>query len=101
MHRRAVGRGSRIVAYVVIVFALLTALSNAVSVTTQHIASTADTRQPAGWRLAFYLLRQPLWLFGAAAQVAAFVFQALALHNGEVSVVQPLLAMAAEGSAPA
>jgi drug/metabolite transporter (DMT)-like permease len=32
-----------------------------------------------------------MWLFGSAAQGAAFVFQALALHNGLVSVVQPLL----------
>jgi drug/metabolite transporter (DMT)-like permease len=32
-----------------------------------------------------------MWLFGSAAQAAAFVFQALALHNGLVSVVQPLL----------
>ncbi len=84
---------ARIVASVVIVFALLTALSNAVSVTTQHIASTADAGRASGWRLVLSLLRHPLWLFGAAAQAAAFVFQALALHNGEVSVVQPLLAM--------
>ena len=84
---------ARIVAFVVIVFALLTALSNAVSVTTQHIASTTDAGRSSGWRLVLSLLRHPLWLFGAAAQAAAFVFQALALHKGEVSVVQPLLAM--------
>ena len=39
-----------------------------------------------------YLFRNPLWLFGWVALAAAFVFQALALHNGLVSVVQPLLA---------
>jgi drug/metabolite transporter (DMT)-like permease len=76
---------------VVVVFALLAALSNGVSVTTQHIASTADGMRPGGWRLIVSLMRSPLWLFGAAAQVGAFVFQALALHNGQVSVVQPLL----------
>ena len=44
-----------------------------------------------GWRLALYLPRQPLWLAGVAAAVGSFVFQALALHNGPMSVVQPLL----------
>lgn len=75
----------------VVVFALVAALSNAVSVTLQHIASTADALRPAGWRLIFSLVRSPLWLFGLAAQVGAFVFQAIALHIGELSVVQPLL----------
>ena len=75
----------------VIVFALLAALSNAVNVVTQHVASTAVTRS-SGWRLAVYLFRNPLWLSGWVALVAAFVFQALALHMGLISVVQPLLA---------
>ena len=73
------------------VFALLAALSNEVSATTQHIAGTADRTHASGWRLIVSLVRSPLWLFGAAAQVGAFVFQAVALHNGAVSVVQPLL----------
>jgi drug/metabolite transporter (DMT)-like permease len=77
---------------VVFVFALLAALSNAVNEAAQHVASTAAPRRASGWRLIGYLLRDRLWLFGAAAQVAAFVFQALALHNGLISVVQPLLA---------
>jgi len=77
---------------VVIVFALLAALSNAVNVVTQHIASTTDPRHSSGWRLVRYLFRNPLWLFGWAALAAAFLFQALALHDGLVSVVQPLLA---------
>jgi len=76
---------------VVVVFALLAALSNAVSVILQHIASTAGALRPAGWRLIFSLVRSPLWLFGLAAQVGAFAFQAIALHIGELSVVQPLL----------
>jgi hypothetical protein len=33
-----------------------------------------------------------LWLFGSGAQVGAFVFWALALRTGLISVVQPLLA---------
>jgi hypothetical protein len=77
---------------VVIVFALLAALSNAVNVATQHIASTADPRGSSGWRLVLYLFRSPLWLFGWVALAAAFVFQALALNSGLLSVVQPLMA---------
>ena len=75
----------------VIVFALLAALSNAVNVTTQHMASTADPGR-SGWRLVLYLFRSPLWLFGWVALAGAFVFQALALNAGLLSVVQPLMA---------
>ena len=76
----------------VIVFALLAALSNAVNVTTQHMASTADPRGSSGWRFVLYLFRSPLWLFGWVALAGAFVFQALALHDGQISIVQPLMA---------
>jgi drug/metabolite transporter (DMT)-like permease len=72
-------------------FALLAALSNALNVITQHIASTSDTEGAKGWRLVGYLLRNPLWLFGWVALICAFVFQALALHNGPLSSVQTLL----------
>ncbi len=74
-----------------IVFALLAALCNAVSVITRHIASTADPHRPSGRRLVGYLLRNPQWLAGWGAQVGAFAFQAVALQLGQVSVVQPLL----------
>ena len=74
-----------------IVFALLAALSNAVNVTTQHIASTSDPKKSKGWRLVVYLFSSPLWLLGWVALAGAFVFQALSLHRGEMSVVQPLL----------
>lgn len=77
-------------ASVVIVFALLAALCNAVNEATQHVASIAD--RSSGWRLVLYLFRNPLWLFGWVALAGAFVFQALALHDGLISVVQPLLA---------
>jgi len=74
-----------------VVFALLAALSNAASVSTQHIASTAGPRRSSGWRVVRYLFHNPLWLFGWVALAGAFLFQALALHDGLVSVVQPLL----------
>jgi drug/metabolite transporter (DMT)-like permease len=74
-----------------IVFALLAALCNAVSVLTRHVASTADPDRPTGIGLVGYLLRNPQWLLGSAAQVGAFAFQAVALQLGQLSVVQPLL----------
>ena len=74
-----------------VVFALAAALANAVNLMTQHKASISAPRQVKGWRLALYLPRQPLWLLGVAAAVGSFIFQALALHNGPMSLVQPLL----------
>ncbi len=74
-----------------VVFALAAAFSNAVNLMTQHSASIAAPVGEKGWQLARYLLRQPLWLFGWIAAVGGFAFQALALHSGPLSVVQPLL----------
>jgi drug/metabolite transporter (DMT)-like permease len=72
-------------------FALLAALSNAINVITQHVASTSDPNESKGWRLVWYLVRNPLWLIGGAALIGAFVFQAVALHLGSLSIVQTLL----------
>jgi len=74
-----------------VVFALLAALCNAVSAMLRHIASTADPHRPSGRRLVGYLFRNPQWLAGWGAEIGAFVFQAVALHFGSISVVQPLL----------
>jgi drug/metabolite transporter (DMT)-like permease len=74
-----------------VAFALAAAFSSAVNLLTQHAASIMAPEEERGWRLAFYLIRHPLWLLGLAAAAAAFVFQALALHNGPMSVVQPVL----------
>ena len=38
-----------------------------------------------------YLIRRPLWLLGWVALAGSLVFQALALHAGPLSEVQPLL----------
>lgn len=74
-----------------VLFALLAAFSNAVNVVTQHAASIGDPEGRKGWRFVRYLVANPLWLFGWVALAGAFVFQAIALHNGAVSEVQPLL----------
>jgi hypothetical protein len=76
---------------VAVVFALAAAFCSAVNLLTQHAASITAPKREKGWRLALYLVRQPLWLLGWAAAAGIFVFQALALHNGPMSVVQPVL----------
>ena len=74
-----------------VAFAVAAAFSNAVNVMTQHWASVSAPKQEKGWRLVAYLLRQPVWLLGWIAAVGGFAFQAVALHAGQISVVQPIL----------
>ena len=74
-----------------IVWALAAGFCNALNVTTQHIASISSPPRAKGWRFVAFLFKNPLWLFGWIALAGAFVFQALALHSGELSIVQPLL----------
>jgi drug/metabolite transporter (DMT)-like permease len=74
-----------------ILFAFAAAFSNSVNVVTQHVASTAAPASTKGWRLALYLVRNPLWLFGVIAMVGSFVLQAVALYYGRLSVVQSIL----------
>lgn len=71
--------------------AFVSAFFSAVNLVAQHVASTAAPSEDKGWRLALYLVRSPLWLLGVAAIVGSFVFQALALYNGRMSVVQSIL----------
>ena len=58
---------------------------------TQHVASPSDPDESKGWRFVWYLVSNPLWLFGGAALIGAFIFQAIALRNGSLSIVQTLL----------
>jgi drug/metabolite transporter (DMT)-like permease len=74
-----------------LLFALAAALSNALNVVSQHVASISSPPEVKGWRLGIFLVRQPLWLFGSVAMLGAFVFQAVALYNGRLSVVQSLM----------
>lgn len=74
-----------------IVFALLAAFCNALNLMSQHKVSISSPAHTKGWRVVVYLFKSPLWLFGWVAIAGAFVFQALALHDGLMSVVQLLL----------
>jgi len=77
-----------------IIFATLSALSNACSAALQRLAivDRASQARP-GWRTAIDLVRQPAWLLGALFLVGTFAFQALALYFGPLSVVQPVLVL--------
>jgi hypothetical protein len=74
-----------------IFFALLAALCNALNVIAQHLGSITSAEKSKGWRFLVALLKNPMWLAGWGALAGGFVFQALALHDGQLSVVQPLL----------
>jgi hypothetical protein len=74
-----------------IVFALAAALANAVHLMTQHSASINAPDEHHGWRSVIFLIRQPLWLLGWVAAAGGFAFQAIALHSGQLSIVQTLL----------
>jgi drug/metabolite transporter (DMT)-like permease len=76
---------------VTIFYALLAALCNALNVTAQHLGSISSSKNAKGWASVVSLFRNPLWLGGWGALAGGFVFQALALHAGQMSVVQPLL----------
>ena len=76
---------------VTITFALAAALANAVHLMTQHAVSIGASDKHRGWSLVTFLFRQPLWLIGWAAAAGGFAFQAVALHSGQLSIVQPLL----------
>jgi drug/metabolite transporter (DMT)-like permease len=76
---------------VTIFYALLAALCNALNVIAQHLGSITSAEKSKGWRFVVALLRNPMWLAGWGALAGGFVFQALALHVGQLSVVQPLL----------
>jgi drug/metabolite transporter (DMT)-like permease len=74
-----------------VVFALASAFCNGANVLTQHSVSIGAPKREKGLRLVGYLFRQPLWLLGWVAAAGGFVFQAVALRGGQLSVVQPIL----------
>lgn len=74
-----------------VLLALLSSLASSVDLVLQRDSSGAAPADVRGRHLAAYLLRNPRWLLGQAAWVAAFALQALALHVGRLSVVQPVL----------
>ena len=76
---------------VTIIFALAAALANGVHLMTQHAVSIGVSKSTAAGISSTFLFRQPLWLLGWLAAAGGFAFQAVALHSGQLSIVQPLL----------
>lgn len=74
-----------------VLLAVLSALASAIGLVVQRDSSRAAPAEVRGRRLAGYLVRNPLWLLGQGAWVVALGLQALALHVGRLSVVQPVL----------
>ncbi|MFD5818535.1 DMT family transporter [Streptomyces sp. NPDC127038] len=72
-----------------VLFALLGAASNAAGTAFQRKAARRLT-EGGGLRLIVRLARQPAWLIGIGGVIGAALFQALALANGPLSLVQPL-----------
>ncbi len=74
-----------------VLFALLAGLSNAGTALFQRVANVSAPKELKTWRQhALYLLRRPLWLMGFACLILTFVFTAVALYFGQLTVVQPL-----------
>jgi drug/metabolite transporter (DMT)-like permease len=75
-----------------VLFALASALSNAIAAVSQRLANVSSPPETRGWvRQALYLVRQPIWLTGSGFLVLTFVFGALALNFGQLAVVQPIV----------
>ncbi|MEU1037932.1 DMT family transporter [Streptomyces sp. NPDC005551] len=70
-------------------FAVLGAASNAAGTAFQRKAASTVARG-GGLRLILELARRPAWLIGIAGVAGAALFQALALVNGPLALVQPL-----------
>lgn len=61
------------------------------SVLQQHSASAEPAKDSMRVELLLLLIRNPIWLGGLGADIAAFSFQALALSHGPLTLVQPVL----------
>lgn len=76
----------------VIVLALGASLANALTSVFQRMGvENAPANTALKLSLLTYALRRGVWLFGSALMVASFVLQAIALHLGQLSQVQPIL----------
>lgn len=72
--------------------AVLAAIANALaSVLQRKAARERPESESLNWRLVWSLLHRPIWFGGVAAIIAGFLLQAVALGNGQLSVVQPVL----------
>ncbi|MGH3492850.1 MAG: DMT family transporter [Sciscionella sp.] len=77
-----------------VVFAVLAALANATaSVLQRRAARTEPVGNAFSVRLLFTLVRRPVWIAGILTVFTGFLLQVLALDNGSIALVQPILVM--------
>jgi len=75
-----------------VVLALGAALANALTSVFQRMAvETAPAGMTLRLSLISYALRRRIWLLGFALMIVSFLLQAVALHLGRLSQVQPIL----------
>jgi hypothetical protein len=79
-------------AVLAVVFAVLGALSNATGTAFQRKAA-APMKTGGGVRFLLSLMRQPAWVIGILGVCGAALFQALALFNGPIALVQPIFVL--------
>lgn len=77
---------------IAIFFAICAAASNATGTVLQRrAASLAPADETMRLALMKDLIRRPIWLAGIGGLIGGFLFQALALSHGELSLVQPIV----------
>jgi hypothetical protein len=75
-----------------VVFSVLGAASNAAGTAFQRKAA-APLKQGGGLRFLLVLVRRPAWVVGIIGVAGAALFQALALVNGPIALVQPVFVL--------
>ena len=75
-----------------VLLALAAALCNALTTIFQRLGvESAGDVGSHPLRLMVHVVRRPIWLLGFAAMLGSFVFQAVALNFGALTVVQPIM----------
>ncbi|MFF8594279.1 DMT family transporter [Streptomyces sp. NPDC015220] len=74
--------------------AVLAAVANALASALQRKAAREEpAEENLSLRLVWHLLHRPVWLAGVLSLISGFLLQAVALGFGQISLVQPLLAL--------
>lgn len=68
------------------------AMTASASIAQRSAAAPAPRELRFSWRLVTYLMHRPVWFLGIACMVAGFAFQLAALHFGDLSLVEPVIA---------
>ncbi|MEV8565404.1 DMT family transporter [Streptomyces sp. NPDC051322] len=77
-----------------VLLAVLAAVANAAaSVLQRKAARDQPESENLSWRLLLSLLHRPVWFAGILSIIVGFLLQAVALSNGRLSVVEPVLVL--------